>query len=167
MVDTPSDYRKAYESAKRELADLISKQEEIDKRKVELRKSIEALASLCKTEEIGLEPSAEAAYLLTNSTLAEEVQAILKSQWPLYLRPHQVKAQLEKLGHDLTKYQNPQAAIHMILKRMVETDDAEEHIGDDEKQMYRFPPMWLSIAEKGDDAVKQVAKNIMTARKKK
>ena len=55
-----------------------------------------------------------------------------------------VKSHLEKLGHDLTQYKNPQATIHMVLKRMAESSDVqEETTPDDGKKMYRKPPMYF------------------------
>lgn len=148
-MSSSSDYVKAYESAKKELADLISTQDTIEKRIVGLRKTLETLGALCESEKIQIQPSAEAAYLLQNSTLSQDIQAILKSHWPNWQRPNQIKAQLEHLGHDLSRYGNPQAAIHMVLKRMVESGDAQEDTSDEDgKQMYRFPPMWKSIADK-------------------
>lgn len=144
----PSDYKRAYESAKQELAEMIATQDRVGKRIMTLRESLKALATLCESEEVQIEPSVEAAYLLENSNLNEEIQEILKSRWPEWQRPHEVKSQLEALGHDLTKYTNPQAAIQMVLKRLVESGSgAQENKGADGKQVYRFRPMWQTISD--------------------
>jgi hypothetical protein len=142
-----SDYQKAYESAKSELATLLADEERIEKRKLELRKTIEVLATICESEEVKIEPSQEAAYLLDNTTLADEIRMILQSHYPGWLRPHEVKAELARLGRDLSKYNNPQSVIHMVLKRMVESKEVQETQDSDYKQVYRCPHMWQQISE--------------------
>jgi hypothetical protein len=142
-----SDYRKAYESAKSELATLLADEERIEKRKLELRKTIEVLGAICESEEVKIEPSEVAAYLLDNTTLGDEIRMILQSHYPEWLRPHEVKAELERLGRDLRKYSNPQSAIHMVLKRMVESEEVQETQDRDNKQVYRCPHLWQKIAE--------------------
>jgi hypothetical protein len=143
-----SDYRKAYESAKSELTNLLAKLKEMEKRIVLIRQSLQTLATLAESEGIEIEPSAEAAYLLEHSTLADEIRAILKSAWPGYARPHVVKQALELMGHDLSKYRNPQATIHMVLKRMAESHEVTEGTipngSDAGKKTYRIagPEIW-------------------------
>jgi DNA repair ATPase RecN len=143
-----SDYKQAYESAKAELADLIATQDKVARRILVLRENLKALSALCESEEVWVEPSAEADYLLAHSTLAQDIQSILQAEYPGWQRPHQVKAKLERIGHDLGKYKNAQATIHMVLKRMVESEEAQENVAEDGKQIYRFPPMWQSISDR-------------------
>jgi len=145
----PSDYKKAYDTAKKELTDLVELQDKLEKRKIVLRESLEMLAGLCASEDVDIEISAEAAYLLAHANLASEIQAILKAEYPGWQRPHQIKAKLERLGHDFTgRYQNPQAVIHMVLKRMAEAGEIQENrLPEDGKQVYRCPPLWQSIAD--------------------
>jgi hypothetical protein len=112
-----SDYRKAYESAKSELATILANEERIERRKLELRKIIEVLGSICESEEVKIEPSQVAAYLLDNTTLADEIRMILQSHYRGWLRPHEVKAELERPGRDLRKYSNPHSAIRTFGKR--------------------------------------------------
>jgi len=138
-----SDYKSAYESAKKELADLIAAQDKMAKRVLVLRESLKMLGTLCESEDIAVEPSAEADYLLAHATLSQDIRGVLQSEFPESQRPHEIKAKLERLGHDLSKYRNPQAAIHMVLKRMVESGEAREEQSTDGKQVYRR----ASIAE--------------------
>jgi hypothetical protein len=134
-----SDYRKAYDSAKQELADLLATQQEIEKRIIVVRKYLQTSAALCGNDADGIAPSPEASYLLEHAGLADEIRAILNSVHPGYLRPHQIKGDLEALGHNLTKYQNPQATIQMILKRMTESGEVQEGIVPGEgKKTYRL-----------------------------
>jgi hypothetical protein len=135
-----SDYQRAYETAKRELTDLMEKQEQLEKRKLALRKTIEVLAALCDSEGIPIEPSAEAGYLL-HSSLADEIRSILKARYPEWLQPLQVKKELEGLGHDLSNRPNPQATIHMVLKRMAESSGEAEEDTVEGKKAYRMSPI--------------------------
>jgi hypothetical protein len=134
-----TDYQKAYDSARQELADLLAKQQELEKRMVLVRQSLQTLSSLCESEGIQITPSTEASYLLENSTLADEIRTILKAAGPEFMRPRHIKVALEHLGHDLAQYQNPQATIHMVLKRMAESGEVqEETIPRDGKKTYRL-----------------------------
>src|ERR1700740_634951 len=134
-----TEYQKAYDSAKQELADLLSKQQEAERRIVLLRQSLQTLAGLCESEGVEFSPSREASYLLEQSTLADEIRTILKAASPEFLRPRHIKFALERLGHDLTEYQNPQATIHMVLKRMAESGEVQEKaLPHDGKKTYRF-----------------------------
>ena len=150
-MTTSAEYQKAHEAAKQELADLIAKQQFLEKRIVVVRQSLQTLASLCEGEGLEIIPSLEAEYLLENSTLADEIRTILNSVHPGYLRPHHIKSDLERLGHDLTRYQNPQATIQMILKRMVESEEVQEAVVPKEgKKTYRLSkplikPSWKSL----------------------
>jgi hypothetical protein len=131
-----TDYVRAYEAAKKELSDLIVAHREIEKRIILVRQSLRTLAALCEGAGVEIEPSAEAAGLLRYSSLADEIRAILKSVSPGYLRPYTIKCDLERLGHDLSKYQNPQATIQMVLKRMLESGEVQE--GHEKKTSYRM-----------------------------
>lgn len=138
-MSASTEYRNAYDSAKQELADLLAQQREAEQRILLVRQSLQTLASLCESEGIEVKPSVEASHLLENSSLADEIRSILKAAWPECARPRHVKFALERMGHDLTRYQNPQATIHMVLKRMAESGEVEEipipHVG---KKTYRF-----------------------------
>jgi hypothetical protein len=145
----PSDYKTAYETAKKELAELIDTQDRVGKRILVLRESLKMLATLCDSEEIEIELSAEAEYLLEKSTLTQDIQKILKSEYPAWQRPSRIRSKLERLGHDLSKYNNPQAAIHMVLKRLAESpnDPTEEIIQSDGKKAYRCPALTDQLEE--------------------
>jgi len=131
-----SDYKKAHEAARRELSDLLSRQEKIEKRLVVVRQSLRTLADLCESEGIAVEPSLEAAYLLGSSTLADEIRKVLQANYDHPLRPGEVKSHLERLGHDLRQYNNPQSTIHMVLKRMAESGEILERTNADGKSIY-------------------------------
>lgn len=139
-----SDYRSAYEAAKKELTDLLSLEEQIRKRLVVVRQSIQTLATLCESEGVEVDPSDEAAGMLEDSTLADEIRAVLAAHQGVPLRPLQIKSELERLGRDLSSYKNPQATIHMVLKRMAESNETTEQMDSDGKLVYmNRRPTWV------------------------
>jgi hypothetical protein len=142
-----SDYKKAYDTAKQELADLLYQQERIEKRLVIVRKSLQTFAELCANEGIEIEPSIEAAILLEDSTLADEIRNILAANYTLFFRANAIKDQIERLGHDLSEYKNPQSTIQMILKRMIESGEVEEKRDAEGKAIYAMAPSkWLALS---------------------
>jgi hypothetical protein len=142
-----SDYRNAYVAAQRELAELLVQQENLEKRIVTVRQSIQTLATLCESEHVTIEPSREASYLLETSPLADEIRSVLSALYPLWLRPVEIKKHLERLGHDLSKYQNPLATIHMIVRRMTESGEVLETEPPDGKKSYSRPPTSAKVEE--------------------
>jgi hypothetical protein len=135
----PTDYITAYQTAKAELSDLIFRHREIEKRIVLVRQSLPALAALCESAGFEIQPSSVASYLLKYSSLADEIRAILKSVWPEPLRTHAIKIDLERFGHDLTKYANAQSTIQMVVKRMIESGEVQEiNVGPKGKKAYRY-----------------------------
>ena len=139
----PSDYGKSYAMAQQELSELLAEKDRIERRILTVRKSLQTFAELCDDEGVDIERSTEADWLLQNTTLADEIRTILKAVYPGYLRPNTIKSDLEKLGRDLSQYQNPQATIQMVLKRMVASGDVQEAIvPEDGKRTYRssIPP---------------------------
>jgi len=141
-----SEYKRAYDAAKDELAGLLETQIRLEKRKIELRKTIEVLASLCESEGVEIEPSVDAADILETSTLADEIRAILRTNMFGEYRPNEIKAELAKLGCDLSKYGNPQATIHMVLKRMVESKHVKESQDSQGKYVYQWKPTAQDLA---------------------
>lgn len=148
MVRSP-DYRKAFNAAKAELSELLARQEQIAKRLVTVRKSIQTLGALCEEQGIEVERS-EAEALLASSTLADEIRTLLRTQYPHWLRPNWIKAEIERLGHDLSNYSNAQASIQMVLKRMKDAREVEEQTSQEGKKEYRMrPTIGLMIAQEG------------------
>ena len=134
-MENSSSYWKAYEHAQRELKDLLVQQEKLETRIVIVRQSLQTLASLCESQD----STPEAEYLLENSALPDEILSILRAVYPSYHRATIIKTQLERLGHDMTKYQNPLATIHMILKRLVDAGKVETGTNKAAEKLYRAP----------------------------
>jgi len=151
------------------LADLLEEQIKIEKRIVKVRKLLEHLAALCEDEGIEIEVSSEAAYLLENTNLADEIRHILVGAWPGYLKPNRVKADLEQLGWDLKQYKNPQATIQMVMKRMAESGSVQEAVSpEDGKKLYRAVPMIppMHLKKMSNDELVKYAEEITRSRKK-
>lgn len=135
-----AELKRAYRAAKRELNDLLLKQQKLERDIVTARQNLQNLGSVCEQAGVKVEASSEAAYLLQKSALGDEVRSILVANYPAWTRPNQVLAELERIGHDLSKLSNPQASIQMILKRMVQGEEAQEGIWPaDGKKIYRIP----------------------------
>jgi hypothetical protein len=140
MTDSTSDYRRAFETAKRQLAELIATREQTERKILVLRKSVEMLSTLCESQGVEVDASQEAAYLADNSSIPDEVEKILRAYYPRFMRPNQILDELRKLGRDLSKYDNPQAVVQTILKRMV-PDRAYEATDGEGKKAYRATPI--------------------------
>jgi hypothetical protein len=139
VSDSSETYFEAYETARCDLVELIAEQQRLEKKKLALRKTLESLGALCASEGIEVDPSTEAANLLENSKLADEIRTILEAEHPNYISPHSIKTCLEGIGWDLTKYGNPQAAIQMVLKRWVQSGEVYTIRSQaDDKQLYRI-----------------------------
>jgi hypothetical protein len=147
-------YSDAHHAAKAELKKVIAELQKLEKRKLFLRKALETLGALCDSGGATVEKSTEAANFLDRFTLAEETRNILQALHPNWATPHEIKAEMEKLGHKL-KHKNPQAAIQTVLTRMVDAGEAMEswtqedpQIGISSKRIYRFrPPHVMDEAE--------------------
>jgi hypothetical protein len=154
-----SDYKRAYEAAREELSDLLAQQEKIEKRLVLVRQSLQTLATLCENEGVQIEPSAEAAYFLENSPLAVEIRRIMgASHYDKSFRPSEIKSELERLGHDLSQYQNPQSTIHMVLKRLADSEEIQERKDIEGKLIYRMHHPLVGGKLRPDDPAHKLAK---------
>jgi hypothetical protein len=148
---TPSsDYKRAYDSAKQELADLLVQQERVEQRLIVVRKNVQSLAEICANEGIEIEPSEEAVSLLEDSALADEIRILLAAHFGVFFRVSWIRDELQRLGHDLSRYSNPQSTIQMVLKRMVQSGDVEEKKSvEDGKYAYAMvTPKWIETARK-------------------
>jgi hypothetical protein len=125
-MDSHLDYRKLYIQQQEELNALLAEKDRIEKRILTVRKHLQTLAEICENENIGIERSTEADYLLQHTNLADEIRTILKSAWPGYLQPKVIKADLKGLGRDLSEYQNAQSVIQTVLRRMAESGEVQE-----------------------------------------
>lgn len=143
------DYGKAYEQVSRDLKKALAERDRLDKKITSMRQTLTALAASCEEEGIEVEQSLEAQYLLESSPLTEEILGVLRVVYPHYHRATVIKHKLEQLGHDMAKYTNPLATIHMILKRQIEAGTVEPGTNEAGEKLYRAPnPMRLGAFAK-------------------
>lgn len=150
------DYGKAYEQVSRELKSALEERERLDKKIITTRQTLAALAASCEQQGVEIQQSPEAEYLLENSPLPDEILSVLKAAYPGYHRATIIKEKLEQLGHDMRRYQNPLATIHMILKRQIESGKVETGSNQAGEKLFR------AVMSRKEWAVK-----ILTDRKKK
>lgn len=127
MADA-SEYRRAYEAARKELKELLEQQAKLEKRLVIVRQNVQGLAALCESESIQISRSPEAGFLNENSSLPDEIVNLLNAKYPDELRPSDIKRELKKLGRDMSIYKNALATIHMVTRRLVEAGKVRERV---------------------------------------
>jgi chromosome segregation ATPase len=136
MGSKPLNYQEIYEAARQRLAQITDQEAELEREKLQLRQTIEFLLGLLERHKVPVEQSIEAVDAL-NSSLAKEVGGVLSALYPKALKVSEVLAELKQLGRNLGEYSNAQSAVQMVLKRLVEADEAEELPSGDLKKTYR------------------------------
>lgn len=139
-------YKKALESARDELQQLYSQQEDISKRITQLRKTISHLAELCDEHDLEIDAENPIALDLLFGTigLTEACREVVKAAAPDGLTPVDVKEGLRKWGFDMSGYTNILASIHTVLKRLAKSGVIDEGrpVNDKEgKRVYRWSPI--------------------------
>jgi hypothetical protein len=107
------DYKKALEVARVDLEKLMEYREDVDRKILQLRKSIVALAPLAGENEL-LEAFQSS---IEEVGLTDNCRDVLKAN-KKPLTAIEVRTQLEALGYKF-KSSNPLATIHAVLKRLV------------------------------------------------
>src|SRR2546427_586104 len=105
-------YKKALDDARLEMAEALRLRAELDSRIARLRQTISSLAQLCD-ERIDLVD----VLLREDMGLTEACQEVLRAAFKP-LTGLEVKAGLEKMGFDLSRYSNPLASIYPTLNRL-------------------------------------------------
>jgi hypothetical protein len=145
-------YRKALEDAKRKLLELVSQRDQIGVDIERLKAVIEALANMLDNPEDTSSELCEMESILGPGGLTDAVRRTLEASTARGMTPVEVRDALVSSGLDLSRYVNPLASIHTILKRLVKADDARPAIIDGDETVYqwkgirRFPR--LRIAHK-------------------
>lgn len=148
-MNEPSEfYLKAVEVAKQELVGLVALQERTEEKKIAVRKTIQHLGAVLETEGLQNPPGAEALCLFENQSLPDEIRNLLKVNYPARMTPNSVRNDLRLMGRDMSSYPNPQSAIQMALKRMVESDsDPTEEQEMNGRKAYRCPKTSRQLSE--------------------
>jgi hypothetical protein len=108
---TTEDYRRALDTALREYESVAAQRAELDTRLAQLAHTVGSLMRLC-----GLTPTV--AWGLTDACRL----ALKAAGHPL--SAIEVRAQLLAMGFDLARYTNDLAAIHTVLKRLIDAGEA-------------------------------------------
>jgi hypothetical protein len=107
---TTDDYRRALDAALREYETVAAQRSALDTRLAQLGQTVGSLMRLC-----GLTPT-------VSWGLTDACRMALKSAGSP-LTALEVRAQLEAMGFDLSRYTNDLAAIHTVLKRLTESGE--------------------------------------------
>lgn len=125
-------WKEAIDKAQEQLDDLRVRLDALDFERAEITQQIlqleQAITGMIPlTSERPLEKLN--AILIENATeygLADACREVLKKN-DRYMTPIEIRDTLSASGFDLTNYSNPLASIHGVLKRLVESGDAEKH----------------------------------------
>lgn len=115
MTRSRASYRRALDTARRELTELEAARARVDERISQLRQTIGALSAVCDEE---TEPRG----------FTDAVRDVLRASVEA-LTPAQVRDRLQASGFALGHYSNPLASIHVILKRLVKAGEAKSYEG--------------------------------------
>src|SRR5437764_13616264 len=117
-------YKKAYDATAKELAKLLQRHEQMEKRMLVLRQNLTSLAVLCRQEDVDVKPA-----ILTDALrgMTKDILSIVTRELS-GLGATKIRDQLKEIGYDLRKYKNPLADIHQALKRLEESGRIESVI---------------------------------------
>ena len=111
-------YKKALDAAQNEIVGLLKKRQEIDKRIVSLKRTIDGLTAICNEIGMVLPPGlAVPADLENGDSLTESILKVL-SESGTALTPPQVRGALLKVGFNVGRYRQEMVPIHNTLKRL-------------------------------------------------
>ncbi len=139
----------AVEHAQQQLADLLSKRQEIDKKIIDWKRAIDSLAVVSEDVETSIPPDLEmppdfAEKLSVGFT--DAIRAILQRA-RAEMTPTQIRDELVAIGFDLKKYAQPMVPIHNTLKRLANQEEIIP-VKDDGGQTtaYRWPRLVERLA---------------------
>lgn len=125
-------YKKSLNAAAKELTRVFEQEEELESRLLELKErkrvlsvTVESLAELCNIDAEKEYPHLFPENIGSDVGFTDAIRSVLKAFDSSYTSPVSVRDALEKKGFDLSKYKNPLASIHTILKRLVRSGEAD------------------------------------------
>jgi len=137
------------EKTEREIVGMIALQERIEKRKLDAQKALNRMndtgADIGSPRQAGTGPVQK----FENRSLPDEIKHLLRASYPEPMTPRILRLHLDQLAWDFGGGSNPQSAIHMALKRMVESspDVVEECITPSGKKGYRCAPISHKLSD--------------------
>lgn len=118
-------YKQALKEERKELADLLERQAELEILIARKRKDIASLAQLANDND-------SVNFILKDVGLTDACREVLKAATEP-LTPSEVAVQLELMGYDTSGYKNLLASLYTTLKRMTISLEAEETEKDGKK----------------------------------
>jgi hypothetical protein len=132
-TEAPNHYRLALDEATREYEQAMRQRAELDARIAHLAQTVGSLTRLC-----GLIPTVPWG-------LTEACRMVLKAaQHPLTAT--EVRAQLAAMGFDLSRYVNDLSSIHIVLKRLTQSGEAQFRSRGWEKPAYEWEASRASLS---------------------
>ena len=131
-------YRKVLEDSKRKLLELVNQRDQISADIERVKAVIEAIANMLDNPEDTSSELSEMEGILGPGGLTDAVRRTLEASTTRGMTPVEVRHALVSSGLDLSRYVNPLASIHTILKRLVKADDARTAIIDGDETVYQW-----------------------------
>jgi hypothetical protein len=145
-------YRRDLQARKRELVSLLTQRQKIDQRMAQLQPVINHLEGLCR--ELGEKIAHETAGNLELTTgLTDLARATLQEAY-MPVSASDLMNRMEGKGFDFSKYSNPLASIHTVLRRLVKSRQVKVVPQKGGKKAYQ----WITIIENFLTALQTVAK---------
>jgi hypothetical protein len=116
---TLTSYRRDLQAHKRELADLLRQRQKIDEKMARLQPLISHLEGLCR--ELGDRAAKETAAKVELTTGLTELARVTLEEAYIPLSASDLKKRMEVKGFDFSKYSNPLASVHVVLRRLVKS----------------------------------------------
>ena len=145
-------YRRDLQARKRELVSLLTQRQKIDQRMAQLQPVINYLEGLCR--ELGEKVAHETA---VNRELTTGLTALARTTLEeayIPLSASDLKNRMEVKGFDFSKYSNPLASIHTVLRRLVKSREVKVVPQKGGKKTYQ----WITIIDNFLTAMQTMAK---------
>ena len=139
FMGTEESYRRALQEAIREYQRLSRERTRLDERLVQLVQSISTLAKLCRltpTVQLGLTDACRMALRAAGHPLTAG----------------EMRAQLDAMGFDCSKYSNPLASIHTVLRRLCRSGEVKSKPRPYDKPAFSWksPPRIVALSKSTD-----------------
>jgi hypothetical protein len=138
------EYKAALDKAEKELEDLVTGKELIEKRILNLTATVESLRVLCGVQPISFQQE------LRGIGLTDAVRRILESS-NTSLSPTQIRSILLAARFDLSDQSNVMASIHSVLKRLTEAGEIiRDQIGEETVYLW-LTPLRRALLKEAED----------------
>lgn len=142
--------RRALAAVERELASLERRRADLDRAIARLRRVAAWLRR--RSERPAAVPS-----------LTDGCRAVLRMSHPGGVTPRDVKRSLALAGLDWDRYSNPMAAIHTVLKRLVQQQQAIATVSADGRRRYALPRAHAIAISSGDARDAEFLRKVLDA----